>query len=148
MGRLPGGARRAAPLGGQLALISALAHGGLRLHGQLYYAAGGGFHRRVARLQARPDHTVCRRSQGNIFSDVVGLAAAGPIELALKRLRVRGHNLTPAHLQLWSVVTVKYRGLQPGWCSAACWGWCRCSSRRSTGCGRRDPLSSTKKITR
>ena len=58
-----------------------------------------------------------------------------------------GHNLTPAHLQLWSVVTVKYRGLQPGWCSAACWGWCRCSSRRSTGCGRRDALSSTKKIT-
>lgn len=46
---------------------------------------------------------------GNIISDVVGLAAAGPIELSLKRIGIGGHNLSPSHQQLWSVVTCKVR---------------------------------------
>ncbi len=42
----------------------------------------------------------CAAGIGNILSDVVGLAVAGPIELSLRRLGIGGHNLSPAHLQV------------------------------------------------
>lgn len=61
---------------------------------------------------------------GNIFSDVVGLAAAGPIELLLKRLGISGHHLSPAHLQMWSVVTCKYAGSAIGMVIGCLMGMC------------------------
>jgi hypothetical protein len=61
---------------------------------------------------------------GNIISDVVGLAAAGPIELSLKRVGIGGHNLSPAHQQLWSVVTCKYAGSAVGMVLGCLVGMC------------------------
>ncbi|KAL1498760.1 hypothetical protein AB1Y20_014069 [Prymnesium parvum] len=68
--------------------------------------------------------TMCAAGLGNIISDVVGLAAAGPIELALKHLKVESHNLGPSQLKTWSVVTAKYAGRAIGMVLGCLIGMC------------------------
>ena len=58
--------------------------------------------------------TMCAAGLGNVLSDVIGVATAGPIELALKNLNIASHNLGPSQLKMWSVVTCKYIGNAAG----------------------------------
>ena len=54
--------------------------------------------------------TMCAAAIGNIFSDVVGIYSAGPIESALRNLNIKGPGLTPKQMKLRSVLVAKYTG--------------------------------------
>jgi len=60
--------------------------------------------------------TMCAAGIGNIISDVMGLATAGPIESALVNIGLKGPGLSHSQMKLWSVLTAKYAGSAIGMC--------------------------------